>query len=68
MKEALRAVIDNLFADDTQMIVCTCYDYNTASAKTLESLGFTCEGRIHKSTNHPQRGVIDQLSWYLEKE
>lgn len=68
MKEALRAVIDDLFAGDTQMIVCTCYDYNIASAKTLESLGFTMEGRIHKSTNHPQRGVIDQLSWYLEKE
>ena len=68
MKEALRAVIDDLFAGDTQMIVCTCYDYNTASAKTLESLGFIMEGRIHKSTNHPQRGVIDQLSWYLEKE
>ncbi len=68
MKEALRAVIDDLFAGDVQMIVCTCYDYNTASAKTLESLGFTCEGRIHKSTNHPQMGVIDQLSYYLEKE
>ena len=68
MKEALRAVIDDLFAGDIQMIVCTCYDYNTASAKTLESLGFTMEGRIHKSANHPQRGVIDQLSWYLEKE
>ena len=32
MKEALRAVIDELFSGDTQMIVCTCYDYNTASA------------------------------------
>ena len=68
MKEALHAVIGDLFAADIQMIVCTCYDYNTASAKTLESLGFTMEGRIHKSAKHPQRGVIDQLSWYLEKE
>ena len=68
MKEALRAVTDDLFSGDTQMIVCTCYDYNTASAKTLESLGFTLEGRIHKSTSHPQHGVIDQLSYYLEKE
>ena len=67
MKEALRAVINNLFAGDIQMVVCTCYDYNIASAKTLESLGFAMEGRIHKSTNHPQHGVIDQLSYYLEK-
>lgn len=67
MKEALRAVIDDLFTGDTKMIVCTCYDYNTASAKTLESLGFTFEGRIHNSTNHPQKGLIDSLSYYLEK-
>jgi len=68
MKEALRAVIGDLVSGDTQMIVCTCYDYNAASVRTLESLGFTLEGRIHKSANHPQRGVIDQLSYYLEKE
>lgn len=66
MKEALRAVIGDLFSGDTQMIVCTCYDYNIASARTLESLGFTLEGRIRKNTNHPQHGVIDSLSYYLE--
>lgn len=66
-KEAVRAVIDELFASGTQMIVCTCYEYNTASARTLESLGFTLEGRIHFSCSHPQRGPIDSLSYYLDK-
>ena len=68
MTEAVRAVIADLFARGVKMIVCTCYEYNTASVKTLEALGFTLEGRIRKSTNHPQRGVIDSLSWVLEKE
>lgn len=67
-KEAVRAVIDELFSGDVRMIVCTCYEYNTASAGLLESLGFTCEGRIKNSTNHPQKGVIDSLSYTLEKE
>ena len=67
-KEAVRAVIDELFSGDTQMIVCTCYDYNVASARTLESMGFTLEGRIRKSSNHPQMGAVDSLSYYLEKE
>jgi len=67
-KEAVRAVIGSLFESGTEMIVCTCYAYNTPSAKTLESLGFTMEGRIRNSTNHPQHGVIDSLSWVLEKE
>lgn len=66
-KEAVRAVIDELFSGDVKMIVCTCYEYNTASVKTLESLGFTFEGRIRKSCNHPQKGLIDSLSFYLEK-
>jgi ribosomal-protein-alanine N-acetyltransferase len=68
MTEAVRAVTGDLFASGVKMIVCTCYDYNTASVRTLESLGFAQEGRIRNSTNHPQRGVIDSLSWVLEKE
>lgn len=67
-KESVRAVIDELFLQDTQMIVCTCYEYNVASAKMLESLGFSQEGRIRRSVNHPQKGVIDSLSYTLDKE
>ncbi|MBQ9952049.1 MAG: GNAT family N-acetyltransferase [Clostridia bacterium] len=66
--EAVRSVIDGLFADNVRMIVCTCYEYNAASARMLESLGFTLEGRIRNSCNHPQKGVIDSLSFYLEKK
>ena len=66
-KESVRAVIDELFSGDVKMIVCTCYEYNTASVKTLESLGFTFEGRIRKSCDHPQKGLIDSLSFFLEK-
>lgn len=66
-KEAVRAVIEGAFADGVEMIVCTCYAYNTASKRTLESLGFVQEGIIRSSTNHPQHGVIDSLSYYLER-
>lgn len=66
--EAVQAVIDDLFASGVRMIVCTCYEYNAASRKTLEALGFTLEGRIRNSCNHPQHGLIDSLSFYLEKK
>lgn len=68
MKEAVQAVIGELFAGSIQIIVCTCYEYNTASAKTLESLGFGFEGRIENSDDHPQRGLIDSFSYTLEKK
>lgn len=67
-KEAVRAVIDELFSGDVKMIVCTCYEYNTASAKVLESLGFAREGRIENSCDHPQFGLIDSLCYTLEKK
>lgn len=68
MKEAVRAVIGSLFEEGVRMIVCTCYEYNAASVRTLESLGFTFEGRIENSCDHPQRGMIDSLSYFLKKE
>lgn len=67
-KEAVQAVIDELFAGSIQTIVCTCYEYNAASAKTLESLGFSYEGRIENSCDHPQFGLIDSLSYALKKK
>lgn len=67
-KEAVRAVIDELFTGHIRTIVCTCYEYNTASAKVLESLGFVREGRIENSCDHPQFGLIDSLCYTLEKK
>jgi len=67
-KEAVQAVIDELFAGSIRAIVCTCYEYNAASAKTLESLGFSYEGKIEDSCDHPQFGLIDSLCYTLEKK
>lgn len=67
-KEAVQAVIDELFADSVRTIVCTCYEYNTASSKTLESLGFSYKCRIKSSCDHPQHGPIDSLCYTLEKK
>lgn len=67
-KEAVRAVIEELFAGSIRTVVCTCYEYNTASAKTIESLGFRFEGKIVNSCDHPQFGLIDSFSYTLEKK
>ncbi len=67
-KEAARAVIDYCFNHgDIKMFTADCYEYNIASRKTLESLGFIQEGIIHNSVDHPQKGLIDSLSYYKEK-
>lgn len=67
-KEAVRAVIEDLFSGDVHLIVCTCYEYNTASAKTMESLGFAYEAKTENSCDHPQKGHISSLSYTLEKK
>ena len=67
-KEAVQAVIDELFSGSIRTIVCTCYEYNAASSKTLESLGFAYECRIENSCDHPQHGRIDSLCYTLEKK
>lgn len=67
-KEAVQALIEDLFKQDVKMIVCTCFEYNLASSKLLESLGFVQEGKIHNSCCHPQKGWIDSFSYYKEKE
>lgn len=67
-KEAVQAVIGELFVGSVKTIVCTCYEYNAASAKTLESLGFSQECRIENSCDHPQFGLIHSLCFALEKK
>ncbi len=64
-KEAVRAVIDRLFSENAPAILCTCYEYNAASAKTLETLGFTLIGREAADVEHPQHGRIDSLVYHL---
>ncbi len=67
-KEAVNAVIEYYFKNgDIKMFTADCYEYNIASRKTLESLGFIQEGIIHNSVDHPQRGLINSLSYYIEK-
>ena len=40
MEEAVRAVIDALFAEGMDYIQCGCFDFNTASKALQEKLGF----------------------------
>ena len=67
-KEAAKAVMDYYFSNgDIKMFTADCYEYNSASRKTLESLGFIQEGIIHNSVDHPQKGLINSISYYKDK-
>jgi RimJ/RimL family protein N-acetyltransferase len=42
--EALRGMVDCLFAAGFHRIECEVYEFNTASLRVLEKIGFRCEG------------------------
>lgn len=66
--EAVDAVIRSLFAEtDTQLIVADAFVQNAASQALLRKLGFTQEGIIRKGGFYPPVGVVDSVSFYLEK-
>ena len=61
-KEAVLAVIESCFEScDAEYFFAECYEYNTASRRTLEALGFELTGIYHNRVFHPQRGWIDSL-------
>ncbi len=66
--EAVGAVIRCLFAEtDTQLITADAVVQNAASLALLRKLGFTQEGIIRKGGFYPPVGVVDNVSFYLEK-
>lgn len=66
--EALHCVIEDCFANGTQMLVASAYPYNQPSIHLLEKLGFAQEGITHKAMKHPIYGVIDSFNFYLESK
>ncbi len=66
--EAVGAVIRYLFAEtDAQLINAKAVTQNAASQALLRKLGFTREGIIRKGSFYPPVGVVDLVSFYLEK-
>ncbi len=66
--EAVGAVIRYLFEEtDTLLIVADAVAQNAASQALLRKLGFTQEGIIRKGGFYPPVGVVDLVSFYLEK-
>lgn len=67
--EAVSAVIRYLFDEtETEMIVLSACSENLPSMGLIEKLGFTCEGRIHRGFRYPPVGVVDLVSYYLDKQ
>lgn len=67
--EAITAVIRYLFEEtETEMIVLSAYSENIPSIKLIEKLGFTYEGRIHRGFRYPPVGIVDMVSYYLDRQ
>lgn len=66
--EAVGEAIRYLFEEtDTKLIIANAYVQNAASQALLRKLGFTQEGIIRKGGFYPPLGVVDSVSFYLEK-
>ena len=67
MKEALRAVIRTLFAQDTELEVVSARVFrgNMASERLLLSLGFTCDGCIRRCVRMENGTVFDDMQFSL---
>ena len=70
MKEALGAVITQLFAEDPalELVASSTFSENEASQKLLLSLGFTCEGCIRRAVRTPRGAVHDDVQFSLLRE
>ena len=70
MKEALKAVIGMLFAEDPalELVASSTFGENEASQRLLHSLGFTCEGCIRRAVRDPRGTVHDDVQFSLLRE
>ena len=70
MKEALKAVIGMLFAEDPALeaVASSTFSENEASQRLLHSLGFTCEGCIRRAVRDPRGKVHDDVQFSLLRE
>lgn len=69
MKEALRALIDYLFANrELSCVAARSFAPNTASRKLLESLGFHCDGYIPMCVKGYKDTIFDDTLYSVFKE
>lgn len=70
MKEALRALIGRMFAEDPELelIASSVFSENEASQNLLRSLGFTCEGCLRRAVRDPRGRVHDDVQFSLLRE
>lgn len=65
--EALSHIIQNLFSKtETRLLVIRAEIGNIPSQKLAEKLGFEREGIIKKGFYHPDKGIVDMVSYVLE--
>ncbi len=66
--EAVSALVDFLMKDlDLELLLCCSIEDNLPSVNLIKKLGFLYEGKRKKAAYHPEKGVIDLISYYLEK-
>ena len=66
-REGVARLIDLLFAEGHRRIMADADPDNTPSNRLLESLGFTCEGRL-RGEWETHIGVRDSLIWGLLRD
>lgn len=66
--ESVKAIIEYYFEyTEVKKILATCFAYNCASKELLEKLGFVQNGVIEMGIEHAELGMLDLLSYYLDK-
>lgn len=66
--EAVKELIRYLFEEtDTQLITAQTVPQNAASQALLRKFGFVHEGTLRKKAFYPPVGIVDEMSFYLEK-
>ena len=66
--EALKELIRYLFEEtDTQLITAQTFPQNAASQALLRKFGFVHEGTLRKKAFYPPVGIVDEMSFYLER-
>ena len=69
MKEALRAVLHELFTEeDLEVVAARVFTGNIASEKLLRSLGFVYEGCIRRCVRTSESGIRDDMQFSLLRE
>lgn len=66
--ESLEAIINMAFEEaGIEMIVTRIIPNNKPSIRVMEKLGFVEEGRIHRAAKYPPEGIVDYISFYLDR-